>query len=138
MSNNHYEPEFKEKILRLYLEEGRTKKSLTEEFNLGQGIINYWLQQRRKECKQIRKYRKKITPMKIEIYHKNDGVPGYRMMHNYMNQCNITYTDITVYKYMKELGLRSIVRKKKPNYVKGNAKGIPQSFEPKPQDGFTE
>ncbi len=32
MSDKHYEPEFKEKVLRLYLEEGRTKKSLTEEF----------------------------------------------------------------------------------------------------------
>ena len=48
---NKYEPELKEKILRLYLEEGRTKKSLTEEYNLGSGTITYWLQQRRKECK---------------------------------------------------------------------------------------
>lgn len=48
---NKYEPEPKEKILRLYLEEGRTKKSLTEEYNLGSGTITYWLQQRRKECK---------------------------------------------------------------------------------------
>ena len=46
------------------------------------------------------------------------------MMCNYLNQCNITYSDITVYKYMKELGLRSIVRKKKPNYVKGNANKV--------------
>ena len=29
MSNYQYEPELKEKILRLYLEENRTKKSLT-------------------------------------------------------------------------------------------------------------
>ena len=49
MSNNQYEPELKEQVLRLYLE-GRTKKSLTEEFNLGQGTLSYWLQQRRKEC----------------------------------------------------------------------------------------
>ncbi len=51
MSNyNKYEPELKEKILRLHLEEGRTKKSLTEEYHLGSGTITYWLQQRRKEC----------------------------------------------------------------------------------------
>ena len=50
MSNNRYKPELKEKILCLYLEEGRTKKSLTEEYRLGQGTITYWLQQRRKEC----------------------------------------------------------------------------------------
>lgn len=47
---NKYEPELKETVLRLYLEEGRTKKSLTEEYHLGQGTITYWLQQRRKEC----------------------------------------------------------------------------------------
>ncbi len=51
MSNNRYEPELKEKVLRLYLEEERTKKSLTEEYNLGSGTITYWLQQYRKECK---------------------------------------------------------------------------------------
>lgn len=45
-----YEPELKNKIIRLHLEEGRTKKSLTEEYNLGKGTLTYWLQQRRKEC----------------------------------------------------------------------------------------
>ena len=30
-----YEPEFKKKIVRLYLEEGRTIKSLNEEYQLG-------------------------------------------------------------------------------------------------------
>lgn len=29
---NKYNPELREKILRFYLEEGRTKKSLTEEY----------------------------------------------------------------------------------------------------------
>ncbi|MBW7797538.1 transposase, partial [Streptococcus thermophilus] len=50
MTNNRYELELKQKVLRLYLEEGRTKKSLTEEYNLGQGTLTYWLQQYRKEC----------------------------------------------------------------------------------------
>ena len=30
--------------------EGRTKKSLTEEYYLGQGTLIYWLKQYRKEC----------------------------------------------------------------------------------------
>lgn len=47
---NKYEPELKEKILRLYLEEGRTKKSLTDEYHLGSGTVTYWLQQKRTEC----------------------------------------------------------------------------------------
>ena len=44
MSNHKYTSELKEKVLRLYLEEGRSKKSLTEEYNLGQGTLTYWLQ----------------------------------------------------------------------------------------------
>lgn len=47
---NKYDPELREKILRLYLEDGRLKKSLTEEYHLGQGTITYRIQQRRKEC----------------------------------------------------------------------------------------
>ena len=45
-----YEPELKEQILRLHLEEGRTQSSLTREYGLGQGTIAYWLKQHRKEC----------------------------------------------------------------------------------------
>ena len=76
---NKYEPELKEKVLRLYLEEGRTKKSLTEEYHLGQGTITYWLQQRRKECQtnleikeetstyeEIRRLRKELAQAKKE------------------------------------------------------------------------
>ncbi|MDL2276291.1 transposase [Breznakia sp. OttesenSCG-928-G09] len=50
MANHHYEPELKQTILRLYLEEDQTKKSLTQEYNLVQGTLTYWLQQYRKEC----------------------------------------------------------------------------------------
>ena len=31
----YYEPELKQRIIRLHLEEGRTQKSLTEEYGLG-------------------------------------------------------------------------------------------------------
>ena len=76
---NKYEPELKGTVLRLYLEEGRTKKSLTEEYHLGQGTITYWLQQRRKECQtnpeikeetstyeEIRRLRKELAQAKKE------------------------------------------------------------------------
>lgn len=46
-----YEPEFKQEIICLYLEEGWTMKSLTEEYNLGSSILRYWLKVERKECK---------------------------------------------------------------------------------------
>lgn len=48
---NKFEPELKEKILRLHLEEGRTKKSLSEEYNVGISTLTYWLKQRREECR---------------------------------------------------------------------------------------
>ena len=48
--SRHYEPELKQEILRLYLEEGCTKKSLTAEYNLGSGTLTYWIKQYRKEC----------------------------------------------------------------------------------------
>ena len=50
IKRKEYEPELKDRILRLHLEEGRTQSSLTKEYGLGQGTISYWLKQRRKEC----------------------------------------------------------------------------------------
>lgn len=79
MGGKRYEPERKETVLRLYLEEGRTKKSLTEEYGLGQGTLTYWLQQHRKECREnptlqekdasyaeIKKLRKELAEAKKE------------------------------------------------------------------------
>lgn len=77
MSNNHYEPEFKEKVLRLYLEEGRTKKSLTEEYNLGKGTLTYWIQQRHKEChsnpviQEENDSYKEINPLRKELSYRS-------------------------------------------------------------------
>ena len=34
MSQQHYEPEFKKKLVRLHLEEGRTLQSLSDEYGL--------------------------------------------------------------------------------------------------------
>lgn len=50
MSNVRYESELKEKMIRLHLEEGRSVKSLTEEYNLGQGTLKYWLKVRNEEA----------------------------------------------------------------------------------------
>jgi transposase len=49
MSNKRYEPELKEKLIRLHLEEGRSVRSLTEEYRLGQGTLKHWLKERSKE-----------------------------------------------------------------------------------------
>lgn len=46
----HHEPELKQEIVRLYLEEGRTIQSLTKEYHLGKGTLRYWLKKTCKEC----------------------------------------------------------------------------------------
>ena len=58
----------------------------------------------------------------VEIYHAHHGVDGYRSMKIYLERSHIYLSRLTVHKYMnKELGLRSIVRPKKPDYRKGEA-----------------
>ena len=54
------------------------------------------------------------------IYHANNGVPGYRCMQAYLKRKGIQLSPLTVHRYMnKELGLKSIVRRKKPDYRHG-------------------
>lgn len=60
----------------------------------------------------------------VEIFHREDGVPGYRMMNDYLTPLGIICSNLTIHHYMNELGLRSIVRRKKPGYVKGSANKI--------------
>ena len=48
--NQHYEPEFKKKIVRLHLEEGRSLKSLAAEYGISHASISNWTKQFRTEC----------------------------------------------------------------------------------------
>ena len=48
--NSKYSPELKDKVLRLYFEDGRTQASLTEEYHLGSGTLRNWIKQYREEC----------------------------------------------------------------------------------------
>lgn len=50
MSNLKYSQEVKEKVLHAYLDDGRTTKSLSEEFNIPKATITYWINEYRKEC----------------------------------------------------------------------------------------
>lgn len=45
-----FEPEFKKMIVRKFLEEGRTIKSLNEEYDLGDGTVRNWVRAFREEC----------------------------------------------------------------------------------------
>ena len=48
-----YEPEFKRKIVRLHLEEGRTYKSITTEYGVSKTAIQRWCDEFSKECQAI-------------------------------------------------------------------------------------
>lgn len=50
--NQNYEPEFKKKIVRLHLEEGRTLKGLAEEYGISKASISIWTKQFREECQE--------------------------------------------------------------------------------------
>jgi transposase len=49
MSKN-YESEFKKRIVGLHLEEGRTLKSLQDEYKVSKASITIWVKQFRNEC----------------------------------------------------------------------------------------
>ena len=47
-----YEPEFKKRIVRLHLEEGRTYKSITQEYGVSKSAISKWCEEFSKECQE--------------------------------------------------------------------------------------
>ena len=49
--SKHYELEFKNRIVSLYLEDERTLKSLADEYSISSASIANWINQFRKECK---------------------------------------------------------------------------------------
>lgn len=49
-TNKRYEPEFKKKIVQMVLEQGRTIRSINNEFNLGEGTVRSWIRQFNEEC----------------------------------------------------------------------------------------
>lgn len=48
--SQYYEPEFKKKIVRLHLEEGRSLKGLAEEYGVSKASISIWTKQFREGC----------------------------------------------------------------------------------------
>ena len=65
--------------------------------------------------------RKEAVKKRIrEIYHSHNGVDGYRTMALYLAREGYSYSPATIHKYMNaELGLKSIVRPRKPEYRYG-------------------
>ena len=52
--SKHYELEFKNRIARLHLEDGRTLKSLADEYSVSRASITNWINQFRKECQKMK------------------------------------------------------------------------------------
>jgi len=50
MSKQYYDDEFKKRIVRLRLEEGRTVKSISEKYNVSKTAINSWCKKFSEEC----------------------------------------------------------------------------------------
>ena len=77
------------------------------------------------ECLLQRKHRKAdyyarkeaVKAQIREIYHAHNGVAGYRTMSVYLVRRGCHYSAVIVHKYMNaEMGLRSLVRPKRPGY----------------------
>ena len=77
-----------------------------------------WIKGKEKRAER-EKLKHKIMQKIKEIYHNNDGTPGYRTMQVYLGRRGINLSVNTVHKYMNcELKLHSICRRKKVNYSK--------------------
>lgn len=48
--SRNYDSEFKSRIIRLVLEEGRTIPSINEEYTLGEGTVRNWIKKFQEEC----------------------------------------------------------------------------------------
>ena len=61
----------------------------------------------------------------VQLYHDTEDVIGYHMMRVFLEHEVIKLSKTTIHKYMnKELGLKSVVRCKRPGYVRGHAHKI--------------
>ena len=62
MSQN-YDDEFKKKIVRLHLEEGRTIKSITSEYGISKGSLSRWCSEFKEECQKSAEAKKDLDSM---------------------------------------------------------------------------
>ena len=65
-----YTPEFKKKIVRLHVEEGRTYKSITAEYGVSKASISKWCTEFSKEC-QTKAYENPEIPNEMELMKEN-------------------------------------------------------------------
>ena len=70
MSHQHYEPEFKKKLVRLHLEEGRTLQSLSAEYGVAKANITIWCRKFSNGCLE-QALTNPIAPNELEIMKEN-------------------------------------------------------------------
>ena len=70
MSQQHYEPEFKKKLVRLHLEEGRTLQSLSAEYGVAKSSITIWCRKFSNECHE-QALTNPIVPNELDIMKEN-------------------------------------------------------------------
>lgn len=78
--NQHYEPEFKKKIVRLHLEEGRSLKSLAAEYGISHASISNWTKQFREDCQTNEEAKADYDFMKENLKLKNNLQNSKRKM----------------------------------------------------------
>ncbi len=90
---------------------GKFKLSPNAYYNYLKGKKNGYRARKKEICNEITK-----------IYHETGGILGHRNMVIFLAREDVFLSKTTVHKYMnKEMGLISIVKRKKPGYVKGHA-----------------
>ena len=65
-----YTPEFKKKIVRLHIEEGRTYKSITAEYGVSKASISKWCAEFSEECREKADLNPN-TPNEMELMKEN-------------------------------------------------------------------
>lgn len=63
----HLSDEFKKEIVRLHLQDGRTLKSLSEEYNVSKSGISNWVKAYREECQTNHETQKEYDYMKENL-----------------------------------------------------------------------
>ena len=66
----NYEPEFRKKIVRLHIEQGRTYKSITDEYHVSKASISKWCSEFSKEC-QSKAQSTPDSPNELELMKEN-------------------------------------------------------------------
>ena len=86
--NRHYEPEFKKKMVRLHLEDGRSIKSLAAEYGVSEASISNWTSQFRTECQTNEQARNDYDYMKENLNLK-EQLAEFQKENDFLKNCGI-------------------------------------------------